>query len=204
MQTPHQLPDLTFSGDALQPFLSAETLEYHHGKHHRAYVEKLNALVTGTEFAEAALEETVRSASGGIYKNAAQHFNHGFYWNCIAPGSGVRPSGVFARALDTSFSSFDAFREKFTRDALSLFGSGWCWLVPEQDGRLEVRSMSNAGCPLREGGAPLLTCDVWEHAYYIDYRNERGRYLESFWKLVNWQFVEECFRAASAQSGIAG
>jgi len=200
MQTPHRLPDLTFSGDALRPYLSAETLEYHHDKHHRGYVEKLNALVSGTEFEEASLEETVREASGAIYNNAAQHFNHSFYWNCITPGSGDRPTGALARAIDESFSSFDAFRERFTKDAVSLFGSGWCWLVLGEDGRLEVQQTSNADCPLREGGASLLTCDVWEHAYYIDYRNERGRYLESFWQLVNWQWVEERFREASAPS----
>ena len=201
MQTPHRLPDLPFSGDALEPFLSAETLEYHHGKHHRGYVEKLNALISGTEFADASLEETVQSSSGAVYNNAAQHFNHSFYWNCISPGSQDEPAGALMQAIDASFVSFGAFRERFTEDALAFFGSGWCWLVLGKDGDLRIESMSNAGCPLRVGDDPLFTCDVWEHAYYIDYRNDRAQYIESFWKLANWRFVEARFESAISEVG---
>jgi Fe-Mn family superoxide dismutase len=195
----HRLPDLPFSGDALEPLLSAETLEFHHGKHHRGYVEKLNALVAGTPFAEAPLEETVRRSTGTILDIAAQHYNHSFYWNCLAPGGAAEPTGALARAIDAAFGSFAGFRERFTERALSLFGSGWCWLVLKQDGRLQVEPLSNAGCPIRAGDVPLLTCDVWEHAYYIDYRNDRARYVEAFWQLVHWRFVEERHHAAATQ-----
>jgi len=201
MQAPHSLPDLPFSADALEPYLSAETLEYHHGKHHLGYVDKLNALISGTEFAQASLEETVRRASGAIWENAAQHFNHTFYWKCMTPGRRAEPTGALKRAIDDSFSSFDAFRARFTRDAVGLFGSGWCWLVARRDGRLDVEAMPNAGCPLQKGDVPLLTCDVWEHAYYIDYRNERANYVESFWKILDWRFVAERYAEASAPPG---
>jgi len=186
----HVLPELSYPRDALVPYISAETLQYHHGKHHAAYVANLNKLIVGTEFAEAALEEIIRRASGPIFNNAAQVWNHTFYWNCLAPNAGGEPAGPLAEALGRQFGSFAQFKEKFTAAAVSHFGSGWAWLVRDAGGKLGIESSSNAGNPLREGKTPLLTCDVWEHAYYVDYRNARPAYVDAFWKLVNWRFVE--------------
>jgi len=190
----HVLPDLPFSKDALQPRISAETLEYHHGKHHQAYVNKLNELAAGTEFAEAALEDIIRKAPpGGLFNNAAQVWNHSFYWNCLSPGGGGEPGGDLAAAIADAYGSFAAFVEKFGAMAAGNFGSGWTWLVKGAGGKLDIVNTSNAGNPLRDGLTPLLTCDVWEHAYYIDYRNARPKYVEAFFALVNWGFVAERF-----------
>lgn len=185
----HQLPELPYAKDALAPYLSAETIEYHYGKHHAAYVANLNKLIVGTEFENLPLEEIIKKSSGAIFNNAAQTWNHTFYWNCLAPNAGGEPTGALAEAINKAFGSFAAFKEKFTATAVGTFGSGWAWLVKNPDGSLAIVSTSNAGCPLTEGKKPLLTCDVWEHAYYIDYRNARPKYVEAFWNLVNWTFV---------------
>ena len=185
----HKLPPLPFAKDALEPVISAETIDYHYGKHHQAYVNNLNKLIAGTEFEDMSLEDIIRQSSGGIFNNAAQVFNHTFYWHCLAPRAGGKPEGKLAEAIDQAFGSFDAFKEKFSTTAATTFGSGWAWLVKDDDGNLEIISTGNAGTPLTEGKKPLLTCDVWEHAYYIDYRNARPSYIEKFWDLVNWDFV---------------
>ncbi|MBN2171360.1 MAG: superoxide dismutase [Fe] [Candidatus Krumholzibacteriota bacterium] len=190
----HVLPALPYAKDALAPHISAETLEYHHGKHHQAYVNKLNDLIGGTEFAEAALEEIIRKAPpGGLFNNGAQVWNHGFYWNCLSPGGGGEPGGSLAAAIGDAFDSFAAFMEKFSEMAAGNFGSGWTWLVKRPDGTLDIVNTSNAANPLRDGPTPLLTCDVWEHAYYIDYRNARPRYVAAFFELVDWDFVAKRF-----------
>jgi len=184
------LPELPYSKDALVPHISVETVEYHHGKHHQAYVTNLNKLVEGTEWAQKGLEAIIRGAEpGGLFNNAAQVFNHTFYWSCLGPGKGGEPTGALAKAIDGAFGSFSQLKEKLTAAAATHFGSGWAWLVKDASGKLAVESTANAGCPLREGKTPLLTCDVWEHAYYIDYRNARPKYIEAFWNLVNWDFV---------------
>lgn len=185
----HVLPPLPYAPDALAPHLSAETLGFHHGKHHAAYVTNLNNLVPGTEFESLPLEDIVRRSSGGIFNNAAQVWNHTFYWNCLAPKAGGEPKGDLLQALVKTFGSFAGFREQFAKTAVGTFGSGWAWLVRNPDGGLDLLSTSNAGTPLTLGKRPLLTCDVWEHAYYIDYRNARPKYVEAFWNLVNWDFV---------------
>lgn len=182
-------PELPFAADALEPHISAETLEFHYGKHHRGYVNKLNAQIEGTEFAELGLEEIVGKASGGMFNNAAQIWNHSFYWSCLSPAGGGEPIGALADAIDASFGSFGEFRAAFTKCAMTTFGSGWAWLVKEASGGLALVSTSNAGTPLTGDSTALLTCDVWEHAYYIDQRNGRGSYVEAFWNLVNWDFV---------------
>lgn len=185
----HQLPELPFAQDALAPHISAETLEYHYGKHHQAYVDNLNKLIPGTEFENKPLEDIIKKASGGIFNNAAQVWNHTFYWRCLSPQGGGEPAGELAMAINRSFGSLASFKEAFTKAAIGQFGSGWAWLVRNQDGSLSVEATSNAGNPLTEGKKPLLTCDVWEHAYYIDYRNARAKYVEAFWQVVNWTFV---------------
>jgi superoxide dismutase, Fe-Mn family len=186
----HELPRLPYAMDALEPHLSAETLEYHWGKHHRKYVETLNELVRGTEFEDKPLDEIVGAAGEGkLRNNAAQAWNHDFYWKCLAPDGGSKPVGALAAAIESSYGSFDAFREKFDSAGKALFGSGWVWLVHTGDGVVTIDATPNAENPLMSGRIALLTSDVWEHAYYIDYRNERGRYLDAFWKLVNWDFV---------------
>ncbi len=186
------LPELPYSKDALAPHISAETLEFHHGKHHNAYVTKLNELIQGTEFAEMSLEDIIRKASGGLFNQAAQVWNHTFYWNSMAPNAGGAPSGKIAEAIDASFGSFEDFKKKFTSTAVGTFGSGWAWLVKGADGKLAVESTSNARTPLTDATkTPILTCDVWEHAYYIDYRNARPAYLEKWWELVNWDFANQ-------------
>jgi Fe-Mn family superoxide dismutase len=185
----HELPPLPYARDALAPYISAETLEFHYGKHHATYVTNLNNLIAGTEFENLSLEEIVKRSSGGIFNNAAQVWNHTFYWNGLKPNGGGAPTGAIAAAIDAAFGSFDQFREDFTKCAVTTFGSGWAWLVKNADGSLALVSTSNAGCPLTAGQTPILTCDVWEHAYYIDYRNARPKYLEAFWNLVNWDFA---------------
>ncbi len=185
----HELPPLPYEKNALEPHISAETLEYHYGKHHQTYVTNLNKLVAGTEFENMALEDIVKKASGGIFNNAAQVWNHTFYWNCLSPSGGGAPSGALADAINQAFGSFDAFKEKFSTSAATNFGSGWTWLVKSADGGVEIVNTSNAATPLADDKTALLTCDVWEHAYYIDYRNARPKYVEAFWNLVNWDFV---------------
>jgi Fe-Mn family superoxide dismutase len=185
----HKLPALPYAKTALAPHISAETLEYHYGKHHATYVANLNKLIAGTEFAESSLEDIVKKATGGLFNNAAQVWNHSFYWNCLSPKGGGEPSGALADAIAKSFTSFAAFKEKLTAAAVTQFGSGWAWLVKNSDGSLAIEQTSNAATPLKDGKKPLLTVDVWEHAYYIDYRNARPAYLEAFWKLVNWELA---------------
>ena len=185
----HELPPLPYAKDALQPHISQETLEYHHGKHHRTYVDKLNDLIRGSEFENASLEDIVRRSQGEIFNNAAQNWNHTFYWQCLSPQGGGEPSGDVADKIKSAFNSFADFKEKFSKLAAGTFGSGWAWLVRDKNGGLSLVSTSNAENPLRDGQKPLLTCDVWEHAYYIDYRNSRPDYLKAFWNVVNWQFV---------------
>ncbi|HUI93560.1 MAG TPA: Fe-Mn family superoxide dismutase [Chitinivibrionales bacterium] len=186
----HKLPPLPFAEGALAPSISKETIQFHYGKHHAAYVGNLNKLITGTEFENSSLEDIVQRATGGIFNNAAQAWNHAFYWQCLSPSGGGEPRGAAANALVKQFGSFAKFKEEFTKSAVTTFGSGWVWLVKNDDGSLAIESMGNAGTPLKDKRKALLTCDVWEHAYYIDYRNNRAGYVEGFWKLVNWKFVE--------------
>lgn len=187
----HKLPDLPYAMGALAPHISEETLEYHYGKHHATYVSKLNGLIPGTEFENASLEEIIKNApAGGVFNNAAQIWNHTFYWNSLAPGAGGAPGGDLASAIEKAFGSVDDFKSKFTDSAVNNFGSGWTWLV-KNGAALEIVNTSNAGTPLTDDKVPLLTCDVWEHAYYIDYRNARPKYLEAFWELVNWSFAAQ-------------
>ncbi len=192
----HELPPLPYAMDALAPIISAETLEYHHDKHHATYVANLNKLIPGTEFEAMALEEVIMKApAGGIFNNAAQVFNHSFYFNCLAPNKGGVPSGPLAEAIDRTFGSFAAFKEKFAAAAAGNFGSGWTWLVKNSDGSIEIFNTANAGTPMTEGKQALLTVDVWEHAYYIDYRNARPKYLAALWDLINWDFVAAHYQA---------
>ena len=185
------LPQLPYAMDALMPHISKETLEYHYGKHHAAYVANLNKLVADTAFATMSLEEIIKKSSGGMFNNAAQVWNHTFYWHCLSPNGGGEPTGALATAVNKAFGSFAAFKEQFTQAAISTFGSGWAWLVQNKQGDLKIISTSNAGTPMTEGFTALMTCDVWEHAYYIDYRNRRPDYLTAFWTLVNWTFVAD-------------
>ena len=190
-----ELPALPYAKNRLVPHISEETLEYHYGKHHQTYVTNLNNLIPGTEFESLTLEEIIVKSSGPIFNNAAQVWNHTFYWNSLAPNAGGEPTGTLAKAINDKFGSFGKFKEEFTKCAVTTFGSGWAWLVKNADGSLALVSTSNAGCPLTTGQKPLLTCDVWEHAYYIDYRNARPAYLEAFWALVNWDFAAANFSA---------
>ncbi len=185
----HELPKLPYAQDALEPYISKRTIEFHYGKHHQAYVNNLNKLIVGTGFENASLEDIVRTAGGGIFNNGAQVWNHTFYWNCFAPQGGGEPVGALADALVKNFGSFGEFKEKFSTAAATLFGSGWAWLIRKEDGSLEIVQESNAGNPLKTGATPLLTCDVWEHAYYLDKQNVRPDYIADFWKLVDWSVV---------------
>ncbi len=187
----HALPALPYALDALAPHISPETLDYHHGKHHRTYVDKLNELIKGTRFERLSLIETVRQATGAMFINAAQAWNHAFYWQCLMPHAPGRPGSAVTKALSASFGSVDAFKEKFTQTALTTFGSGWIWLTRSHDGTLSIVSAANADTPVKGSDVPLLTCDVWEHAYYIDYRNRRADYLNAFWQVVNWDLVAD-------------
>ena len=185
-----ELPALPYEKNALEPHISSETLEFHYGKHHQTYVDKLNGLVPGTEFENKSLEEVVKSSSGGVFNNAAQIWNHTFYWNCLSPQGGGAPTGAAADAINAAFGSFEAFKEEFTNSAVNNFGSAWTWLVKNADGSVAIVNTSNAATPLTDSAVtPVLTVDVWEHAYYIDYRNARPKYMEAFWELVNWDFV---------------
>ncbi|MBT4964124.1 MAG: superoxide dismutase [Fe] [Francisellaceae bacterium] len=188
-----ELPKLNYELDALEPHISAETLEFHYGKHHQTYVANLNKLTPGTEFAGKTLEEIIKTSTGGIFNNAAQIWNHSFYWNCLSPNGGNEPTGALSDAIIEEFGSFASFKEQFSKTAITTFGSGWAWLVKNPSGKLELVSSSNAQTPLTTDNTALLTCDVWEHAYYIDYRNARPKYLEAFWNLVNWEFVSSRF-----------
>ena len=184
-----ELPPLPYERNALEPHISSETLDFHYGKHHQTYVTNLNNLIKGTEFEDADLETIVKKSQGGIFNNAAQVWNHTFYWNSLAPNAGGEPSGKIGEAINKQWGSFAAFKEEFTKTAVGTFGSGWAWLVQRPDGSLGLVSTSNAATPLTGNDTALLTCDVWEHAYYIDYRNARPKYLEAFWALVNWDFA---------------
>lgn len=185
-----ELPALPYAINALEPHISQETLEYHHGKHHNTYVVNLNNLVPGTEFEGKSLEEIIKTSTGGIFNNAAQIWNHTFYWHCLSPNGGGEPTGALADAITKAFGSFAEFKDAFTKSAIGNFGSSWTWLVKKANGSLAIVNTSNAGCPLTEAGTtPLLTVDLWEHAYYIDFRNLRPKYMETFWTLVNWEFV---------------
>ena len=185
-----ELPALPYAINALEPHISQETLEYHHGKHHNTYVVNLNNLVPGTEFEGKSLEEIIKTSTGGVFNNAAQIWNHTFSWHCLSPNGGGEPTGALADAITKAFGSFAEFKDAFTKSAIGNFGSSWTWLVKKADGSLAIVNTSNAGCPLTEAGTtPLLTVDLWEHAYYIDFRNLRPKYMETFWALVNWEFV---------------
>jgi Fe-Mn family superoxide dismutase len=193
---PHVLPPLPYPKNALLPHLSEETLEIHHGKHHQTYVDNLNRLIAGTPYEKQTLEEIIRKTSSGpVFNNAAQIWNHTFYWRSLSPTGGGEPSGALAEALKKKFGSIEAFKEIFSKDAIGQFGSGWAWLIQTPDGGVDVETMPNAGTPLSEGKTPLLTCDVWEHAYYIDYRNARAKYVDAFWRLANWDFAAANFKA---------
>lgn len=185
-----ELPMLPFAEDALEPFISKETIRYHYGKHHAGYVKKLNELVPGSRFENASLETIIKEAEGGIFNNGAQVWNHTFYWNCLSADGGGNPIGKLSEAIDRDFGNFSQFKEQFSQAAATLFGAGWAWLVSDRAGKLSIVQESNAGNPLRKGLAPLLTCDVWEHAYYIDKRNSRPAYIDDFWKVVNWKAAE--------------
>jgi len=187
----HQLPELPYAKNALEPHISAETLEFHYGKHHQTYITNLNNLIQNTEFENASLEDIIMKSSGGLFNNAAQVWNHSFYWKCLSPTGGGEPSGELANAINKKYGSFEEFKQKFSQTAITTFGSGWAWLVTHQDGSLDIVSTSNAATPMTSGQKACLTCDVWEHAYYIDYRNARPKYLDAFWNLVNWDFVAE-------------
>ena len=196
----HQLPALPYAKNALIPHISEETLEFHYGKHHQTYVTKLNELIKGTEFEDASLENIVKKSSGGIFNNAAQVWNHTFYWHGLKPNTsetprGIPNSGKLAEAINAKWGSAEAFKTAFTQCAVTTFGAGWAWLVKKQDGTLDIVSTSNAATPLTSTAKPLLTCDVWEHAYYIDYRNVRADYVEKFWNIIDWDFVEKNFAA---------
>lgn len=187
------LPELPYALDALEPRISKETLEYHYGKHHQTYVTNLNNLIEGTDMANDSLEDIVKKSSGGVFNNAAQVWNHTFYWNSLSPNGGGEPTGALADAINAKWGSVDNFKAEFNKSAAGNFGSGWTWLVKKADGSLDIVNTSNAGTPLTTDDVPVLTCDVWEHAYYIDTRNSRPQYLENFWALVNWDFASKNF-----------
>lgn len=184
-----ELPALPYDRTALEPTISGETIDFHYGKHHQTYVTNLNNQIKGTEFEDSDLESIIRKSQGGMFNNAAQVWNHTFYWNCLSPNGGGEPTGALLDGINKAFGSFAAFKEQFTQTALTTFGSGWAWLVQRPDGSLGLVSTPNAATPLTGSDKALLTCDVWEHAYYIDYRNARAKYVESFWNIVNWEFA---------------
>ena len=191
----HTLPPLPFDKNALAPNMSEETLEYHYGKHHQTYVTNLNKLIPGTEFENLSLEEIVKKASGGVFNNAAQVWNHTFFWNSLSPNGGGAPSGALGDAINAKWGSYDKFKEEFAKVAIATFGSGWAWLVKKTDGTLDIVSTSNAATPLTTDSKALLTIDVWEHAYYIDYRNARPKFIDAYWNIVNWEFAASNFAA---------
>lgn len=192
----HELPDLPYAMDALEPAMSRETLEYHYGKHHAAYVKKLNALIGDSAFSDSCIEDIIKQApEGPLFNNAAQVWNHTFFWNCMSPDGGGEPGGALASAIEKHFGSYTAFKQTFKEQTAAQFGSGWGWLVKSSDGGLRIVTTSNAGNPMRSNDTPLLTCDLWEHAFYIDYRNEKGEYVDNFWSLVDWEFVAKNLEA---------
>jgi len=193
----HQLPELPYALDALEPHISKETLSYHHGKHHAGYVKNLNKAIENSELAGKTLEQIIATAQGDIFNNAAQAWNHAFYWQCLSPDSAFDTASDIGQALVHDFGSMDNFKKSFTNAATSLFGSGWTWLVINNKGKLEIVKTENADTPIRYGKVPLLTCDVWEHAYYLDYKNARPDYLQAFWKLANWKFVNEQYNTTT-------
>jgi Fe-Mn family superoxide dismutase len=188
-----ELPQLPYAPNALEPIISQKTIEFHYGKHHQAYVNNLNGLIVGTKFENADLETIIRESDGGIFNNAAQVWNHTFYFTSFKPKGGGAPKGALAKAIDKKFGSFDAFKEEFAKAGATLFGSGWAWLVKNASGELEIVKESNAGCPLKNGLTPILTVDVWEHAYYLDYQNRRPDHISAFWGLLNWDVIEARF-----------
>ena len=188
-----ELPKLPYNLDALAPVITKQTLEFHYGKHHQAYVNNLNTLVQGTEFEGSSLEDIITKSDGGIFNNAAQIWNHTFYFTSFSPDGGGEPSGLLLDAVNASFGSFDNMKEQFSKAAATLFGSGWAWLVKKNNGALEIIQEGNAGNPLTQGLTPILTCDVWEHAYYIDYQNRRPDYIKSFWDIIDWKVVGSRF-----------
>ena len=188
-----ELPALPYEKNALEPHISSETLDFHYGKHHNTYVQKLNGLVEGTDLEGKSLEDIIKTSSGGVFNNAAQIWNHTFYWNSLSPNGGGEPTGAVADAINAAFGSFEDFKAKFNDMAVNNFGSSWTWLVKKADGSLDIVNTSNAGTPITECLTPLITVDLWEHAYYIDYRNVRPDYLKGFWALVNWDFANENF-----------
>ncbi|MGL5290700.1 MAG: superoxide dismutase [Fe] [Vibrionaceae bacterium] len=190
-----ELPALPYPKNALEPHISAETLDYHHGKHHNTYVVKLNGLIAGTALEQKSLEEIIKTSNGAIFNNAAQIWNHTFYWHCLSPNGGGEPTGELAQAINKTFGSFEKFKAQFTETAINNFGSSWTWLVKKADGTLAIVNTSNAGTPMTEGHTAVLTVDLWEHAYYIDFRNLRPNYLTAFWQLVNWEFASKNFAA---------
>lgn len=189
----HTLPALPYAMNALEPVISEKTISFHYGKHHQTYVNKLNELVVGTEFEDASLEDIIKKAEGGIFNNGAQVWNHTFYWNCLSPSGKDEPSGALLSAINNKFGSFEKFKEEFAGAAATQFGSGWAWLVKGVGGGLEIIKTANAENPMRDGHTPLLTCDVWEHAYYLDYQNRRPDYVKEFWNIVDWEKVEARF-----------
>ncbi len=191
-----QQPPLPFAMNTMKPFLSEEQLTYHYGMHHAAYFKNLNGLVEGKPEADMSLREVVVQATGPVFNNAAQAWNHSFYWDCLSPKGGGEPKGDLAAALQRDFGSFGAFQKAMSEAAVKLFGSGWAWLTAGKDGKLSIVPLGNADTPLKHGHEPVLTIDVWEHAYYIDYRNERAKYVEAFWNAVNWDFAGKCYAAA--------
>jgi Fe-Mn family superoxide dismutase len=189
-----ELPALPYGRDALSPHISAETIDFHYGKHHQAYVTKLNELIAGTAHAHQELEDVVRTSQGPVFNNAAQVWNHTFYWHSMSPAGGGEPRGDIKASIDASFGSFSNFKDLFSKAALGQFGSGWAWLVKEDSGKLAIVTTANAATPITQAHAPVLTCDVWEHAYYIDYRNARANYINAWWNLVNWDFASQNIR----------
>jgi superoxide dismutase, Fe-Mn family len=190
----HQLPPLPYPEDALEPHMSRETLQLHYGKHHKTYVDKLNELVQGTEFENASLEDIIRRSEGKVFNNAAQTWNHTFFWNCLTPKNSGKPAGPLLQAIESSFGGFDAFKDAFSKAAADLFGSGWVWLVKDERS-LAIKPLKDADTPIRSGGRPIITLDVWEHAYYVDYRNRRPEFISAFWNIVNWEFAARNFQA---------
>jgi len=186
-----ELPELPWSKDALAPHISQETIEYHYGKHHKAYVTKLNGMVKDTPDANKSLEELIKSASGPVFNNAAQIWNHTFYWKSMSPNGGGEPDGSIKDAIVATYGDFATFKKQFGEACSGHFGSGWAWLVKEGDNKVKIVQTHDAGCPVKEGQVPILTCDVWEHAYYIDYRNDRAKYVESWWNTINWNFANQ-------------
>jgi Fe-Mn family superoxide dismutase len=190
---PYELPKLAYAPDALQPYLSKQTIDFHHGKHHQAYVNNLNGLIPGTRFENASLEQIIKEADGGIFNNGAQIWNHTFYFDGFSPSGPREPAGPLADAINKTFGSFSSFKEQFAKSAVTLFGSGWAWLAKKPDGSLEIVQEANAGNPLRKGSVPILTFDVWEHAYYLDYQNKRPDYVQALWNILDWGIIGKRF-----------